>query len=763
MILIVFSMMSIAYMIQVPEERNYNTPRLIRGEPMEPVNEPVEPVEPEVSPLTFLITANLIPSAPRTMLLQATVDSLVLLNAPDVRLVITVDGEPSQRLNEYVENIKNVCRNAEHMCNVTATGYQAGLLDNIYNGLKQVYTEFVLVIQNDLPFIRNINILDVVKTVQMHGAIKYLRFNKRNNIRKGWDDKPCFNTKSIQLNNMNFVNTPAWSDNNHLVRKKYYYQKDITQMRGMGIAPEKKMNNRAINCEENFLFGPYNEKPYIGHIGNKETKISDMDIRWYPKPNYQGETIDCFQSKNILQCLKETMIQNGPKWIDVFHVNHEEPLWRMRFEEHWDFVDEFHVFESSKSHRGEEKPLFFLKSNIMKSNYSDKIVYHEILPPENVEVCKIKGNWVCETHDRRFIGMTMKSILKENDIVIFSDVDEILTMEFLTSLQKDTSKLPIKVNTPAYKYSFHWAEDKQWTKVIVATGQTALEFDDWNDFRRKNHFKFVSNGGWHPSTFGSIDDIMNKGRMSRTARLFSKEETTRRVENGIALYGNNKHFTYQENVNPKPKLAFVDPLYFEKNFMRYGKQNNLKNFVNPFSGGGMSQNEQEFLFKSYQQSKTVFEWGMGSSSALAKHAKLKKLVSVDSAKSWVEKTKEIVNNENYNFIYVDIGEVGAWGTPIEPKSIKWLDYSNKVNEELTSFDVYLVDGRFRIACACKALIHGRDDSFVFIHDFKRDHYQEILKAADIVEQVGALVKLQKKPDSDGMLHNMWEKYKYDYR
>ena len=45
MILIVFSMMSIAYMVQVPEERNYNTPRLIRGEPMEPKVEP----EPEMN------------------------------------------------------------------------------------------------------------------------------------------------------------------------------------------------------------------------------------------------------------------------------------------------------------------------------------------------------------------------------------------------------------------------------------------------------------------------------------------------------------------------------------------------------------------------------------------------------------------------------------------------------------------------------------------------------------------------------------------
>lgn len=62
MILIVFSMMSIAYMVQVPEERNYNTPRLIRREPvvesMEPVVEPVkeddQPNLPDTSRAIFL-------------------------------------------------------------------------------------------------------------------------------------------------------------------------------------------------------------------------------------------------------------------------------------------------------------------------------------------------------------------------------------------------------------------------------------------------------------------------------------------------------------------------------------------------------------------------------------------------------------------------------------------------------------------------------------------------------------------------------------
>ena len=52
MILLVFGMVSIAYMVQVPEERNYNTPRLIRREPVvevEPVKEDDQPNLPNTS------------------------------------------------------------------------------------------------------------------------------------------------------------------------------------------------------------------------------------------------------------------------------------------------------------------------------------------------------------------------------------------------------------------------------------------------------------------------------------------------------------------------------------------------------------------------------------------------------------------------------------------------------------------------------------------------------------------------------------------
>ena len=101
----------------------------------------------------------------------------------------------------------------------------------------------------------------------------------------------------------------------------------------------------------------------------------------------------------------------------------------------------------------------------------------------------------------------------------------------------------------------------------------------------------------------------------------------------------------------------------------------------------------------------------------------------------------------------------------------------QVEHEHSPFDVYLVDGRFRVACACRALLHGREDSLVLIHDFPHEDedspewkrnldaqrgYSAVLAVADIVEQVRSLVVLRKKPSvHDDAIQELWETFQFD--
>ena len=184
---------------------------------------------------------------------------------------------------------------------------------------------------------------------------------------------------------------------------------------------------------------------------------------------------------------------------------------------------------------------------------------------------------------------------------------------------------------------------------------------------------------------------------------------------------------------------------------------------NPFTGGGMSPEEQEVLTRLYAASNSVFEWGIGSSTIIAAQVGVERLTGVDSALPWVKEVRERVPSK-YNISYVNIGEVKKWGRPVnETHRDLWPDYALEVEKEQEPFDLYLVDGRFRVACAASALLHGgQKDSRVLVHDFERESYQVLLKVADNIEQQGKLAVLHRKATaSDDELISLRLKYKFD--
>ena len=148
---------------------------------------------------------------------------------------------------------------------------------------------------------------------------------------------------------------------------------------------------------------------------------------------------------------------------------------------------------------------------------------------------------------------------------------------------------------------------------------------------------------------------------------------------------------------------------------------------------------------------------------------IKRLSSIDSVKEWVQDCADkiagknlIANPDSYSLSYVNIGPLQEWGYPKDEtyKDI-WPLYSSAVQEERKPFDVYLVDGRFRVACALQALLHAHDNSLVLMHDFDREDYHVILTVAELIHKERLLAVLVRKPnvrEEDLLL--LYEEYKY---
>ena len=183
--------------------------------------------------------------------------------------------------------------------------------------------------------------------------------------------------------------------------------------------------------------------------------------------------------------------------------------------------------------------------------------------------------------------------------------------------------------------------------------------------------------------------------------------------------------------------------------------------TNTFKNGGMDAQEIRLFSNILANVTSVFEWGMGTSTLLAYKQNIKTLTAVDSSSIWVESLKTKLHESSYVFKHVDIGPVMGWGMPVDNKFKKqWPKYSQTVNENHMAFDVYLVDGRFRVACACMALQHGHEESLVIVHDWNRKQYHILLTLSNIVHLVHNLVVLKRKPDLNlKKLRQVWEQYK----
>ncbi|KNC75970.1 hypothetical protein SARC_11515 [Sphaeroforma arctica JP610] len=154
------------------------------------------------------------------------------------------------------------------------------------------------------------------------------------------------------------------------------------------------------------------------------------------------------------------------------------------------------------------------------------------------------------------------------------------------------------------------------------------------------------------------------------------------------------------------------------------------------------------LFKKYVNEDTNYlEWGTGGSTQQF-YDKVKHMTSIENNPDWCDqmmKNKHVQcgqSNGQLDFICTTRNaEVGYFGTP-QKKHTGYYNYHKYVNiiDYLPSefYDVVLVDGRFRVACAIKALPYIRPGTGVLaIHDYERQHYHNIEQYYDKVEEVVA--------------------------
>ena len=186
--------------------------------------------------------------------------------------------------------------------------------------------------------------------------------------------------------------------------------------------------------------------------------------------------------------------------------------------------------------------------------------------------------------------------------------------------------------------------------------------------------------------------------------------------------------------------------------------------------GGLDDADRVTLGDLYLNAQSVFEYGLGESTLIAAHTGVPRYSGIDSDAMWVSQARENSKLEHFRFNFADIGTSKAWGRPQNPLLQK-IQYNYQIAPlvlEDESFDVYLVDGRYRVACACVSFLHAiktggnMDTVRVGIHDNDANqagmrHYDVLTTVAEVMIKNSKLWTYKLKNDTtEEDLYNLWD-------
>lgn len=158
----------------------------------------------------------------------------------------------------------------------------------------------------------------------------------------------------------------------------------------------------------------------------------------------------------------------------------------------------------------------------------------------------------------------------------------------------------------------------------------------------------------------------------------------------------------------------------------------------------MSDGEAELFLSFAKNSRDYVEFGTGGSTFVASNNVHNSILSIDSSQEWLNQVAAActLSRTKPELKFIDIGPTKDWGFPRDASDkSRWPDYHSTIwgNPRSAEADLYLVDGRFRVACFAQIVLHCKPSAIIGIHDFSsrpayhcvREIAREIATAGDM--------------------------------
>ena len=255
-------------------------------------------------------------------------------------------------------------------------------------------------------------------------------------------------------------------------------------------------------------------------------------------------------------------------------------LFETRYKILKNYVDYFVVCEANKDHVGKKKPFNFNKNFLKK--YSKKLIYIKVNDLPNI---RLKGK-----KDYGILKIQMENIFKgiknanDNDLILFSDEDEIPNPESIKNFKKEKFKFGIFLQNMYYfklniqnfdEGKGNWPGSRICKKKYLESffklrllKTKNIDYPFWR-FDKEKNIQLIKKGGWHFTYLMSPKDISKKIKsMSHTE--FNKKNFTniKNIEKKIS----NLKDPFDRNFNlKKVSIDQSYPSYIRNNLNLFKK------------------------------------------------------------------------------------------------------------------------------------------------------------------------------------------------
>lgn len=260
------------------------------------------------------------------------------------------------------------------------------------------------------------------------------------------------------------------------------------------------------------------------------------------------------------------------KVFDLFMVNTELDWMEIRIRELANQVDYFVVLEAETDFTNRPKALLVQENLSRFSQFKDKIIHHIL----NVTSNPYKDPWDREHFTRNammeqvFPTLKEDQAVKEGDVIIVSDVDEIPRADVVKALRNCDFPRRITLRTSYYRYSFQWLlREPQWIHPQATFYAGPDKTIKPEDLRMGNVDGEVMNAGWHCSScLANLDDMVNKvtsfsHQEFNTPDFTDPDKILQRVREGLDPY--NRTGKIYDRIDNNPDV----PTYLLENPDQY--------------------------------------------------------------------------------------------------------------------------------------------------------------------------------------------------